>query len=406
MNNLSPSPGNTPQGDPQVPSYLTQQRQRNKSQEGGAQILQLWYRIASPPEPDDSAPFEERELFRRGRTGSQISIVLFILLFISYPAAFAGSNSLLIAILTIDLFILTLAMALNRLRRVNIAGIMVVLIFTASPTLNILTTPGGVNTSALPIFGLLVLPLMCAVSFLPPWWVFVVGAGNCLFTLYVLNFMPSSGELHEVLKVAFPGIVTPILLGQGIVAIVAFLWVSGARLALLRADRAEEIAELERREIEQQQREIEEKQQLDVGIQQILQTHVQVANGNFSARAPLSKENVLWQIAYSLNNLLARLQGYNQMQVQLQRMQAENYRLHNTLQSTLSAQNELQRTREAAARLVEALKQSKSGRMAPVSVQSGTIIDSVVTQLSNSAPLSGEKQAFPSGRTRAEGKAI
>jgi len=108
MNNFSPFPGNTPQGDPQVSSYLTQQRQGNTSQEGLARILQLWYRITSPPEPPNSAPFEERELFRRGRTGSQISIFLFILIFISYPAAFAGSNSLLIAILTIDLFILIL----------------------------------------------------------------------------------------------------------------------------------------------------------------------------------------------------------------------------------------------------------------------------------------------------------
>src|SRR5436309_5176956 len=166
MNNLSPFPGNTPQRDPQVPSYLTQQPQNNRPQEGGARILQLWYRIASPPEPDDSAPFEERELFRRGRTGSQIAIVLFLLLIISYPAAFAGSNSLLITILTIDILLLMLALTLNRLKRVGIAGIIVVLVFTASPTMNILTTPGGVNTSALPVFGFLVIPLMCAASFL------------------------------------------------------------------------------------------------------------------------------------------------------------------------------------------------------------------------------------------------
>ena len=183
----------------------------------------------------------------------------------------------------------------------------------------------------------------------------------------------------------------------------AYLWVRGARIAILRADRAEEIAALEQREIKRQQREIEDKQQLDMGIQQILQTHVQVANGNFSARAPLSKDNVLWQIAYSLNNLLARLQGYNQMQVQLKRAQAENYRLHTSLQGTLSAQNELQRTREAATRLVEALKQPKSEHTAPLSLQSGTIIDSVVMQLSNSTNLSEEKRTFRSGRTHNEG---
>ena len=194
------------------------------------------------------------------------------------------------------------------------------------PTMNIVTTPGGINTSALPIFSLLVLSLMCAVSFLPPAWVFVVAAINALFTLFVLTSLPSSGELHHLLLTAFPGIATPILLSQFIVSIVAYIWVRGARLAILRADRAEEIAAFERRELERQQLEIEQKQQLDTGIQQLIQTHVEVANGNFAARAPLLKENVLWQVAYSLNNLLARLQSYRLLNVQQRRNQeALNY---------------------------------------------------------------------------------
>lgn len=307
MNNLSLFTTNTPQGKIQKM----------------AQILKWWYRISSPPEPDESASFEERELFRRGRTGSQITIFLFILLFISFPAAFAGSNSLLIAILIIDLFILTLAMVLNRLKKVTIAGILVVLSFTASPTMNILTTPGGVNTSALSIFGLLVLPLMCAVSFLPAWWVFVVGAGNCLFTLYVLTFVPSSGELRTVLQVAFPGVVTPILLSQGIVSIVAFLWVHGSTLALLRAERAEEIARLEHDMVLQGAETVaKQKQQLDGSIQKIVETHTRVANGDFDARVPLTQDNVLWQISGSLNNLLARFQRLQQNTIELQQTQS------------------------------------------------------------------------------------
>ena len=357
MNNFSPFPGNTPQGDPQVSSYLTQQRQRNTSQEGLARILQLWYRITSPPEPDNSAPFEERELFRRGRTGSQITIFLFILLFISYPAAFAGSNSLLIAILTIDLFILTLAMALNRLRGVNVAGILVVLCFTASPTVNILTTPGGVNTSALPIFGLLVLPLMCAVSFLPPWWVFVVGAGNCLFTLYVLSFMPSSGDLHEVLKVAFPGVVTPIILSQGIVSIVAFLLVRGARMAILRADRAEEIAKLEALEIQRQEEQLAMSKQIEEGIQKIITTmNTVVAHNDFSNRVPLSQENILWRASKSINNLLSRLQGLKQ------------------------SQEELKRTRAIAAEVAQYMRE---GRPIQLTSWTGTAFDPVILEYNN-----------------------
>jgi len=192
---------------------------------------------------------------------------------------------------------------------------------------------------------------------------------------------------------------------QIIVAFVTFLWVTGAQQAIQRADRAEEIAALEQREIEQQQLQIEQKQQLDTGIQFILQTHVQVANGNFAARAPLGKENMLWQIAYSLNNLLARLQSYSQMLSQYQHMQEENYRLHNALQSNTTAQHELQRTRVAATRLIELLKQSQDGRIPTSTVRSGTVIDAVVTQLSNSTsslPTSEQRPIIPQ-RTREQG---
>lgn len=288
----------------------------------GPRLLRLWYRMTSPPEPDESAPFEERELFRRGRTGSQISIVLFILFFITYPIAFSKADSLLIAILTINLFMLAFAMVLNRLKKVSAAGILVVLSFTAGPTASILTTPGGINTSALPTFNILILSLMCAVSFLPASWVFVVAAGNCLFTLYVLKFMPTTGELHEALKVGFASIVSPIVLSQGIVSTVAFFWVRGAIQALLRAERAEEVARLEHDMVLQGAEEVaEQKRRLDASIQSIMETHIRVANGDLDARIPLTQDNVLWQISGSLNNLLARLQRWRQDAAKLQQVQ-------------------------------------------------------------------------------------
>src|SRR5215469_14851931 len=123
MNKFSTVPPKSPQGESRVSSYLAQPHPRNQSPRGLAWILQLWYRFTSPPEPGDSASFQMRELFRRGRTGSQITIVLYLLLLTSFPAAFAGSNPLLVVILILDLCILTLAMVLNRFRKVSIAGI-------------------------------------------------------------------------------------------------------------------------------------------------------------------------------------------------------------------------------------------------------------------------------------------
>jgi hypothetical protein len=90
--------------------------------------------------------------------------------------------------------------------------------------------------------------------------------------------------------------------------------------AIHRADRAEEIAALEHQIAAQ-------KQQLEYGMQQILQTHVRAANGDLSARAPLAQDNMLWQIAQSLNNLLTRLQRSGGADFTLQRTEEELRRL-------------------------------------------------------------------------------
>lgn len=318
MNNFSLDPQS---GEASASSYLTRQPQGGQSQRGLAKVFQWWYRISSPPQPKASASFAERELFRRGRTGSQFFIFNLLLILVSFPAAFAGSNPLLVEILIVDICGLILAAILNRMKRVTLAGIIVVLSTSVSPTFNILTTPGGLNTGALPIFGLLVLSLMAAVSFLPAWWIYVIGVGNSLFIFLTLMFMPSSGDLHDILKIAFPGVVTPIILGQMIVTVVAFLWVRSATMELRRADRAEEIARLEHDLALQAEAVAEQKRQLDVSIQKIVETHVRVANGDLNARVPLTQDNVLWQISGALNNLLARMQRFRQDASEIQKMQ-------------------------------------------------------------------------------------
>ena len=228
------------------------------------------------------------------------------------------------------------------------------LIFIASPTLNILTTPGGLSTIVLPIFGLLVLPLMCTVSFLPPWWVFVVGIGNCIFTVSVLTFMPSSGDLHEMLKVAFPGIVTPIVLSQLIVSTVAFLWVQGATHALLRADRAEEIAQLEAVEIKRKEEQLALSRQIEEGVQQIIATmNTVVTRNDFGIRVPMSQENILWRVSRSINNLLSRLQGFKQ------------------------SQEELKKTHAIASEVAERIR---DGQPIPLTTWTGTVLDPIIME--------------------------
>jgi hypothetical protein len=308
-----------------MPVYLdTKPHQESK-------LWRWWYSLTSPVEPERSAPFIEQERFRRGRTGSQIMLGLYLLLIISIPVGFFGTNKYLIPIVIGSVISLIVASVLNRMGAINPAGVLVVLTFIAFPVLNIVTTSGGMGMEALPLFGLLVLPLLCAVSFLPPWYVFVVALGNCIFAWLALTSMPHTAELDAILAIAFTGIITPIILIQIIVSVVAFAWVRGTTQALIRADNAEEIAKLEHDLGQQAKTAAQQKQQLEASIQKIVETHMRVANGDYSARAPLTEDNVLWQISGPLNNLLARTQNLRQeaarLQYALQHARAENERL-------------------------------------------------------------------------------
>jgi hypothetical protein len=331
-----------------------------------------------------------------------------LLVLAAYPIAFLTPNHVLAIVLLIPILIDTVALFFNRAGKIAIAGVLVVVGIEVGIGLSILgpaLSGGGLTTYILPQFDLLVQADFVAVSLLRPRSVIWLAGLHIVLSVLAITFLPRTPEFAQMLSVNGYEVYLRLITLQIIVAFVTFLWVTGAQQAIQRADRAEEIAALEQREIEQQQLQIEQKQQLDTGIQFILQTHVQVANGNFAARAPLGKENMLWQIAYSLNNLLARLQSYSQMLSQYQHMQEENYRLHNALQSNTTAQHELQRTRVAATRLIELLKQSQDGRIPTSTVRSGTVIDAVVTQLSNSTsslPTSEQRPIIPQ-RTREQG---
>src|SRR5258707_6828146 len=104
----------------------------------------------------------------------------------------------------------------------------------------------------------------------------------------------------------------------------------------------------------------EQKYQLEASIQLILQKHVQTANGNFNPRAPLTEDHVLWQIAYSLNNLLARLQRLSQADIELRQTKLNATRVVASFQAQANyIQNELGMIQTESERLTEALRDAK-----------------------------------------------
>lgn len=324
--------------------------------------LRWWYRLTAPAPAPASASLQEREISRRGRLTSATLLIVILLVLAAEPVAIFGTDKSLIVVLLIPVFIDIVALIFNKLGKITTAGVLVVVGIEVGLVLSILGPSlggKGLSTYTLPQYDLLVQADFVAVTLLPPVSVFVVLFMQSAFIIGTVLLLPRSAEFAAIFASnQYEIFLRPITL-QIIVAVVTYMWVSSAFQALKRADRAEVIADLEHRETERQQQEITLKQQLDEGIQQILQTHVQVANGDFSARTPLRQENVLWRIAYSLNNLLARLQSLNY------------------------AENELQRAKAETNRLVEAIHRAKQGHPVKLS-RTGTHLDPLILELMSS----------------------
>jgi uncharacterized coiled-coil protein SlyX len=319
--------------------------------------LEWWYQLAAPvAEPSASSTLKQRESYRRGRLIA--TILLMQIVVICSIAAPVGLfvNPLLLPNLFITLAILFIAVFANHRGRVIIAGILAMGVLELSLGLNVVfTSMNGLTVFALPLFDLLVLGELLAVSLLPEGVVFLTAFVNVLFIGAMFLLLPKTPEFAAVLQSpsAVDALARPIVI-QIMVAVVTFLWVRSARRALERADRATTIAALEHSLAEQGKLIAQQKEQLERGIQQIIDTQTRIARGDLSARVPLTQENVLWGVAGMLNNVLARLQRASQ------------------------AEEDVRRTRQAAVYLMEVLRQS-NGRTINWPY-TGTVFDALVAQ--------------------------
>jgi HAMP domain-containing protein len=102
---------------------------------------------------------------------------------------------------------------------------------------------------------------------------------------------------------------------------------------------------------------LEEKRQLEEAIRSIIETHTAVANGNYEARVPVNKANVLWPLAGALNNLLSRVQIWRRDSLEMAQM------------------------RMAVAQLIKQAGEARDTGKTMTFSRTGTMLDPLLTQL-------------------------
>jgi len=270
-----------------------------------------------------------REEGRRKQVVSAILLVIVLFQLVNLPGAIMMHSVMAIGTVLLGLALCGVAMIFNQFGKVALVSVLLILVVDLGCGLMLLTSPMGLDVGDLPVFDVLIISLLIAVSLLPAVTVFAVALSNILFIFAVLAFMPRTPELNMMLasNMAYNTIVQPVTL-QIVVAVVAFIWVRSALRAIARADRAEEIAQLQRREAELLRHDAERTRQLDMGSEHLLHVLVRASNGDRSVRANLPPDHLLWRVGNALNLLLTRLRRANQSAQEMQQLREANARLN------------------------------------------------------------------------------
>lgn len=291
-------------------------------------VSQRWFFYTAPPAPSQDALLRERTQARRGRLTSVITLGLLTLSLIALPIGLLiGDRTLTFgSLLSFFLYLVSLLL-FNRFGRIYWAGALILMSFNLLVIPSLLFPSDGLSLADSPNFDLLSISLLIAVAMLPARSVWVMALVNSIFIGLDVLVVPHGGDLGQAIAFAGPGIVSRPMLLEVVVAVVVFVFVRSQEKAIVEADRSKEIAKLQQQLLTQKQEVEEQNRRLQASIAPIIETHRRVANGDFSARVPYDTQSVLWQIAGSLNNLVARAQRLRQEVAYAQALQTEYYKI-------------------------------------------------------------------------------
>lgn len=323
-------------------------------------ITGWWLNLTAPPLPNKLLDIKERERLRKAELTSLsiLAVFCFLLMLVSNSLAHpATAESVMIMAVG-----LVIAAALNRSGRTRVAaylvpGLLMLLIALA------IVGSGTLNPYLMAVYDLFVIPIILTsltADRRAPWYFAAFS-----ITFIIADFFLQRHQLlmgygaapqgfdaiaYDIGQVGAWGSINRHVALSLFAAFFGWLGARSVDRAIARADRAEEIAELERVQLEQ-------RRQLEMGVQQLLETHVRLANGDYTARANLTQDNQLWQVAASLNNLVTRLQKAGQGEYQLRR------------------------TEEEARRLARAMDEARAGKRPFWPAPAGTAVDLIIERI-------------------------
>jgi len=327
-----------------------------------------WLRLASSSTHRPLQTLADRELARRSDLIAWLTLGLLVATLLLALIALDDREALLSLVgLALGL---GLTLVLNRLGHVTLAGSLLLGVVAGAIWGYMLASPLGLTMGQLPNYDLLAVTVVVAASVLPRISAFLVAAVNSALIVadYLLrphhaNVVADAALYASVTQQTISLLVRPIALHL-VLAVVAYLWVRGTDRAIRRADRAEELALIESRELERTQA-------LEDGVRSVRQTIAQWAHGDLRARVPVMPLPALRDMRDELNGFIIAFAYLSNADSHLRRLQGE------------------------VSKLTVALEQWAQGRAAVLPTPSGTALDRVLELLAEMRRRASRASAPP-----------
>lgn len=331
--------------------------------------IHWWYRLTTPAE------FATCEVMRRTRIASILLFFLLLLLVtLVLPAAILAGDRIVLLLVCLLLSVVLVAILFNRCGRFHIAGALVACGLSGIFYASILINPVGLTIDSLLLFNGLILAELFIASLLPGSWIFLTMLVNSLFIVTAFMMLPETTELARVMQTKAYVVILWLVVLHVVISGVVWLWVHSATRANERADQAEEIATRQQAIAEQEHSVVLQKRMLDSSIGQIMCTHVQIANGNLTARVPVQEAAALQPLAIALNNLLNRFQ-------RLRQVEQEFLSILPYLQRGKQAEYELQRAKGELDLLLQAIRESRQANRCMRLPRGGALLDPLFQEM-------------------------
>lgn len=275
--------------------------------DSSSRYLGWWHRLLAVPNPPPESAFVLREEAARAKLFSTILFYFFMAPALALIPCFFLPSKLFLITALLAILACVIGGVLGRFQRWQLAALFVIFGFNFVVMFVVINTQPR-DASSIQHYDVFVFAEVVAVSLVKMRWVIVLLLINLLFLSLDMAFSPYTADLAPMMTGFYLGtmIIRPVAV-QVVAVTAVSLWMSQAKKATKRADRAEMVATLEHRIAQQQIQAEQEKQELEENIHRIVQDHVDAANNQVFSRIPYPDLKILWPLIGVINSLRTRL---------------------------------------------------------------------------------------------------